>query len=330
MSTSRITKWSCSILVILSLVLLISACSIPTESKPVSYVGGEKVNLSSGIEMMNGEPMVSPSFLESADTGNTGVYFSDQVVVLMYHDVMANPDGSDAESALPIQQFKEQMALLKANGFQVISIAQYADFINNKGEVPNNAVLLTFDDGYESFYTEVFPVLKHYGYPAVNFVIVSDIDNPAKKGIPKMTWDQMREMQPFGMSFYNHTYDSHRYGVMRADGLTKPVLTRHQYLKEEDRVETDEEYHTRIKTDLEKAERRLAEELGNTRGIIAFPYGAYNDEVLDILHEVGVTLSFTVKEGINDRGQTNGFRINGAKAGESAVQLMEKLKALSQ
>lgn len=338
----RLFAWTKSIFITMSL-CLIAACSVPSEAKTVSfYVNGEKVKQPPAVDMVDGEAMVPASFLETTfqstlewtlkDPVSNGIYYSDKVAVLMYHDLKdpsaVKTKSEEPESAIPLDVFKEQMELLKADGFHIISIDQYADFIENKGNVPDNAVLLTFDDGYESFYTEAFPVLKEYGYPAVNFVIVSGADNHALKGRPKMTWDQMREMQKSGMSFYNHTYDSHKYGVMRADGLTKPVLTRHQYLKKEQRVETDEEYHTRVKTDLEKAELRLKEELGNTRGVIAFPYGAYNAEVLDILKEVGISISFTVKEGINGRGQTNGFRVNGSREGESAKQLMEKLKAL--
>ncbi|GLX69987.1 polysaccharide deacetylase family protein [Paenibacillus glycanilyticus] len=347
MKRARAALWTNFILIILCLGLLAVACSVPKGHQSASfYVNGEKVKQPPPIDLVNGEPMVPAAFLESTfqskldwklkNAGSNGVYYSNQVAVLMYHDLeetlamKAKP--AEAESAIPVDLFKEQMELLRKDGFHVISMDQYADFIDNKIDVPDNAVLLTFDDGYESFYKDAFPVLEQYKYPAVNFVIVSGADNagnPKQKGRPKMTWDQMREMQKSGMSFYNHTYDSHKYGVMRADGLTKPVLTRHQYLKKEQRVETDEEYHNRVKTDLEKAEQHLKAELGNKRSIIAFPYGAYNADVLAILNEVGITLSFTVKEGINGRGQTNGFRVNGAKEGESAAQLMEKLKALA-
>lgn len=346
MIRSRFALLSKAVLLVMCLSLVASCSLTANTTNTVSfYVNGEKVKQPPVVDLVDGEPMVPASFLEKTfksklewtleNPGTNGTYYTDKVAVLMYHDLsdktVKKTNNAEAESAIPLDVFKEQMELLKADGFHVISIDQYADFIENKGNVPDNAVLLTFDDGYESFYTMAYPVLKQHSYPAVNFVIVSGADNankPKQIGRPKMTWDQMREMQKSGMSFYNHTYDSHKYGVMRADGLTKPVLTRHQYLKKEQRVETDEEYHSRVKTDLEKAEQRLKEELGNTKGIIAFPYGAYNTEVLNILKEVGISLSFTVKEGINGRGQTNGFRVNGAKEGESAKQLMEKLKAL--
>ncbi|WP_188890148.1 polysaccharide deacetylase family protein [Paenibacillus radicis (ex Gao et al. 2016)] len=332
-------RWMTLILVI-GLVAILSACSesaLSPNNKVTFTVNGEKVKQPPALTVDQGEPMVPAAFLESTfnvklewalkqDNGNNGVFYSNQVAVLMYHDISKDPQKD--KSAISDTQFEEQMELLKTNGFHVISIKQYADFILREGTVPDNAVLLTFDDGYESFYTDAYPILKRYEYPAVNFVIVSSVgDN--KNGAPKMTWDQMREMQKSGMDFYNHTYNLHRYGAMREDGLKKPVMTRKQYFKDEKRMETDAEYTARITNDLTEAERILKQELNNPMSVVAFPYGAYNDEVLAIMKKLGIELSFTVKEGINGKGQTNGFRVNGSKYGESSKQLIEKLKGLT-
>lgn len=321
--------------------IVVAACSQPpaAPAKTTFLVNGEKLKQPPAVQIEKGEPMVSAVFLEDTfdvklewalqqanGKDGDGVFYSDQVAVLMYHDITPTPEKD--KSAITPDLFREQMELLKTSGFHIISLKQYADFILRDGEVPDNAVLITFDDGYETFYTHAFPILKEYGYPAVNFVIVSAVGDKSK-GAPKMTWDQMREMQKQGMDFYNHTYDSHRYGVMREDGMKKPVLTRKQYFADQKRVETDEEYTTRVTNDLTKAETILKQELGNPMGVIAFPFGAYNEDVLEILKKTGIELSFTVKEGINGRGQTNGFRVNGSKEGESAKQLLEKLKGLT-
>ncbi|WP_173275508.1 polysaccharide deacetylase family protein [Paenibacillus sp. NEAU-GSW1] len=331
------------LLLLIGLTAMLAAACSQTPAAPAKttfVVNGEKLKQPPAVEVEKGEPLVSAVFLEDTfdvklewalQQGNgkdgDGVFYSDQVAVLMYHDITATPEKD--KSAITPDLFREQLELLKTSGFQVISLKQYADFILRDGAVPDNAVLITFDDGYETFYTNAFPILKEYGYPAVNFVIVSSVGDTTKEGAPKMTWDQMREMQKQGMDFYNHTYDSHRYGVMREDGMKKPVLTRKQYFADEKRLETDEEYTARVTNDLAEAEKILKQELGNPMGVLAFPYGAYNEQVLDILEKTGIELSFTVKEGINGKGQTNGFRVNGAKEGESAKQLLEKLKGLT-
>ncbi len=191
------------------------------------------------------------------------VYFKDQVAVLMYHDIT---EGKTTKAALSVKDFEEQMELLKTNGFHVISMKEYSDFILNQKQVPDNAVLITFDDGYESFYKLAYPVLKKYEYPATNFVIVSFIDK--RIGVPKMTWDQMREMQKEGMTFYNHTYDSHLYINVDTKGHTKPALTSRMYLENEQRKETEQEYKERITDDLKKSGRAVKGRTGQ--------YGQYH------------------------------------------------------
>ncbi|MFF2481160.1 polysaccharide deacetylase family protein [Paenibacillus sp. NPDC058071] len=325
---------------------LLQACSYsapPTETEFI--VNGNRLESVPAVTFSNGQMLAPASFLEqqfhkkielahpqtasgnahSASNGTAGenVYYSGKVAVLMYHDMSADP-GEDA-SKWPTAKFEAQLTLLQDNGFSVIDIETYLAFMLEGAAVPDNAVLLTFDDGYESFFTEAYPVLKKFGYPAVNFVIVSAIDR--QTGRPKMTWEQMREMKRSGMSFYSHTYNMHEYGIVNADGGKKPLLTGRLYDAETKSKENDEIYRARITKDLALAEKRLKEELGNERSVLAFPYGAYNEEVLAIVQELGIDVTFTVKAGLNGPGDAAGFRYNGSKSGESAEQFILKLKS---
>lgn len=256
------------------------------------------------------------------------VYYSDQVAVLMYHHI--EEATTPGLSSIAVRDFEKQMHLLKENGFQVISMEQYARYMLDGAPVPDNAVLLTFDDGYESFYSHAYPILRKYHYPATNFVIVSSIDDRNRQGIPKLTWEQMREMQKSGMSFYNHTFDAHRYGQIDSSGHKGAVLSQPLYLEDQNRMETATEYVRRVSNDLEAAERRLREELSNERGVIAFPYGQYDQEhTLKIMQELDIELAFTIQPGINTRSDRIGRRINAGVAEQSPEKLIAQLKALN-
>lgn len=256
------------------------------------------------------------------------VYYSDQVAVLMYHHL--ETETTPGLSSLAVRDFQKQMHLLKENGFHVISMEQYARYMMESAPVPDNAVLLTFDDGYESFYSHAYPILRKYHYPATNFVIVSSIDDRNRQGIPKLTWEQMREMQKSGMSFYNHTFDSHRYGRIDSSGHKGTVLSHPLYLEDHGRMETTTEYIRRVSNDLEAAERRLREELSNEMGIIAFPYGQYDQEhTLKIMQKLDIELAFTIQPGINTRSDRFGRRINAGGGDQSPEQLIAQLKALN-
>ncbi|MCC3375158.1 polysaccharide deacetylase family protein [Cohnella sp. REN36] len=251
-------------------------------------------------------------------------HYTDRVAVLMYHHLMVKSNRNDIISA---DQFDGQMKLLKDNGYHVIGLDAYRDFMLNGKPVPDNAVLITFDDGYESFYDIAFPILKKYGFPAVNFIIVSGVDDHAKPGIPKLHWEQMREMKRSGMSFMSHTYDMHGMGVVNEKGGKKPLTVGRLYMKKEARKETAEEYRQRVTADLALAEKRLREELGNTYGALAFPYGKYNADLLEIVKELGIDLTFTTESGIDTPLNRKAYRINGGRSDKTPDDFLNALYA---
>jgi biofilm PGA synthesis lipoprotein PgaB len=313
---------------------LLTGCSNENEVSDIQFiVNGTKLEGKAPAMIQNDRLMVSEQYLETAfDTQlewfsvpskKENVYYSEQVAVLMYHDIAIKPES---DGIIAVERFKKQMQLVKQNGFQVISIKQYVNFMQGKGSVPDNALLITFDDGYESFYKLAYPILKEYGYPAVNFVIVSTIDDRTKPGTPKLTWDQMREMQQAGMSFMSHTFEMHHYGAVNEHGNEAPVMSKLSYDKDKKKMETNEEYVQRLRNDLLMAEERLRSELGNTVSALAFPYGAYNETILELTEAAGISVTFTTKEGINSKFHRTGFRINGARAGETEDALIQKLK----
>ncbi|MEK4250160.1 polysaccharide deacetylase family protein [Paenibacillus sp. FSL W7-1287] len=260
---------------------------------------------------------------EQLEELDMGVYYRNQVAVLMYHAIMEEPTDASIISA---KQFREHMQWLKEEGFTPISIEQYDAFIHEAAEVPDNAVLITFDDGYENFYTYAFPILKEFGYAAVNFVIVSGVDDPSLPGIKKLSWEQMREMKEQDIAFHNHTYDMHAFGAVNGEGIELPVTISNLYRAEDDRMETDEEYIARVTDDLSKAEQRLQEELGNTLSVIAFPYGAYNERLLNIIDSLDIRTAFTIQAGMNTADDKLGYRINAGRSDQTAEELLSVLK----
>jgi biofilm PGA synthesis lipoprotein PgaB len=135
-------------------------------------------------------------------------------------------------------------------------------------------------------------------------------------------------MKKAGMIFYNHTYASHAYALVGREGvhITRPLLSHQIYLKHFKRMESIQEYEKRIYNDLLKAEIRLREELGNSRGVLAFPYGAYSLTTLKIAHKAGIDVTFTVRKGINTRVQLNGFRFDAGNRNVKTRDLIQMLK----
>ncbi|WP_339186316.1 polysaccharide deacetylase family protein [Brevibacillus sp. FSL K6-6036] len=249
------------------------------------------------------------------------VYYQDKAIVLTYHHL----DFVENDATLSPSTFAQHLDTLIQKQYNIISMETFVKFIRTGEKIPPNAVVLTFDDGYESFYTYAYPELKKRGISAANFLVMKSTDVFDPAAIPHLTWNQIQEMKANGMSFYSHTYDHHRKMKTTQDGNSKPMLANRIYLESEKRIESQEEYKMRIKADLELAEKRLFEELGEHSRLLAYPYGAYNETVIQVAAELGYELFFTVEEGINDRNQRKIFRINtNRKSAEDLIETLQK------
>lgn len=250
------------------------------------------------------------------------IVYKDKVVVLMYHHIA--PSEANEEITITPERFEKQLQILKDNHFNVISVEDYRNFLKNHQPVPPNAVVITFDDGYESFYKYAYPSLMKFGFTATNFVIVNNvgIDNPK---LPFLNWDQILEMKSHGFSFHSHTYNLHHKALNDKQEMV-PALANQLYLDTEKRLETEEEYRVRVQQDLLKAKNILTEKLSNESQLLCFPYGAYNSTVIDIAKDIGIEYFFTVKEGINKVKDPEIVRVNAGTRYVSGEKLLSRLQ----
>ncbi|HIW33917.1 MAG TPA: polysaccharide deacetylase family protein [Candidatus Paenibacillus intestinavium] len=250
------------------------------------------------------------------------VFYKNKVIVLMYHHI----DKTESGATISPARFGTHMKLLDEKGYNVISIEQFAEFMKKKEQVPNNAVVITFDDGYDSFRQYAVPIMDKYSMVATHFIIgkSSDLHNVKTA---HLTWEDMRDMKQAGHSFYSHTYDLHDYGPLNEDASkTGPKLSNPLYLADKGRVETEKEYVARITEDLSLIENRLKEELNNDYQIIAFPFGSFNEKSKEVLSDLGVTLFMTTRPGINKPGSDEVYRINAGTPKLTANKFLERLK----
>jgi len=149
--------------------------------------------------------------------------------ILMYHSVS---DASEA-GVLPYfrlntspWQFALQMDVLREGDWDVIPLA---DLLTPKGlwSQPQRRVAITFDDGYEDFLTNAFPVLEEHGFPASVFLPTGHIAERARefKGKRCLTWSQVRRLSTGGVHFGSHTV-THRQLYSLSDAERNEELRR--------------------------------------------------------------------------------------------------------
>lgn len=202
-----------------------------------------------------------------------------RVTAFCYHDVVT-PDRHDVLNsdryAISTARLEEHFKLYKKLGYTPISLQQYDDYLEGRGELPDKPILLTFDDGRESMYRNIYPLLKKYGYPAVYAVILSYMDIlPAD--IEKMvTWDQLNEMAASGLvEVASHSYNLHNFVVANPYGNRNHNVTT-IWWNESNVYESEKSYERRILSDLKKGTNILKENFHYPVNCIVWPFGANN------------------------------------------------------
>ncbi|SQC93263.1 Poly-beta-1,6-N-acetyl-D-glucosamine N-deacetylase precursor [Cedecea neteri] len=103
-------------------------------------------------------------------------------LVLAYHDV-EDSDPDQRYLAVRTSALNEQISWLLQNGYRAVGVQEILDAHRGGSELPAKAFLLTFDDGYSSFYTRVWPLLKAYNVPALWAPVGSWVDTPPGKKV---------------------------------------------------------------------------------------------------------------------------------------------------
>lgn len=218
-------------------------------------------------------------------------HYQDEVAVLLYHHI---DDQSQSEGTITPALFQEQLSYLKQQGYKFITFQQFKEFMQGE-EVPDNAVLVTFDDGYASFYHHAYPILKALSVPAVHFIITKDLDDPHKTRIPSLSKEQIMEMTANSdfIEVQSHTNNLH------AKQSNKAHLTNRLTLV--DKAEEESDYKARIVQDIRTSIDKLKPLQAYPVDSLAYPFGSYNRQAIDLVQQAGIRYGFTVQPGIAER-----------------------------
>lgn len=229
-------------------------------------------------------------------------------LVLGYHDV--EDDAADQRYlSVRTSALNDQLAWLRDNGYHPISVQQIVDAHAGKIVLPEKAVLLTFDDGYSSFYTRVWPLLERYKFPALWAPVGSWVDAPADQPVDFgglktardkfATWEMVREVSKSPLvEIGAHTWASH-YGVQaNPQGSKEPAVANRLYEKNTGQYETDAQYEARINADLDRVTKKITEVTGKAPRAWVWPYGAANGTTLKLARQHGYEMAFTLNPGL--------------------------------
>ncbi|NEW07752.1 polysaccharide deacetylase family protein [Paenibacillus sp. SYP-B3998] len=213
------------------------------------------------------------------------IYYQDQVAVLMYHHVH---DEDTSSSTITTQLLQDQLQSLLSKGYHFISLNEFKQYMAG-ATVPANAVLVTFDDGYQSFYTSAYPILKSLRIPAVNFVITTDLANPLGSYIPSMSKAQLSEMT-HATNFIDigcHTDNLHH----KLPSGKAALVGR---LDQNGQQETEEAYQQRVLKDTNTCVGKLKGLTDAPLDTMAYPFGITSPQAASLIQQAGIRYAFTI------------------------------------
>ena len=239
--------------------------------------------------------------------------------VLCYHDVQEDVRVVADPFAVDTAQLVSQFAWLKENGFHVIGLDDVIAARESKRALPDKAVLLTFDDGYRSVYTRVYPLLKLFNYRAVVALSGHWLDAPTEakveydgKEVPRsqfLSWEQISEMAASGLvELASHSYDLHRGVPANPQGNLMPSAVTYRFDAgagyEEVRA-----HAARVRADLVRNSALIKSKTGHAPRVMVWPYGRDSGQVLEIAREAGMPFAMNLDGGSNNfRGDLSRIR----------------------
>ncbi|MEM1229909.1 MAG: polysaccharide deacetylase family protein [Pseudomonadota bacterium] len=173
------------------------------------------------------------------------------------------------------ERFAAQLTYLRDEGYHVVPLAKLRRYLAGEGGLPQRAVVITIDDGYQSTYKHAYPALKAFGFPATVFVYTDF----ANRGGLKTA--QMLEMLNSGLIDIQSHSKSHA-------NLTQLL-----------EAETSAEYQQRLQQEIAAPKAKLERLIQRPVYAFAYPYGAASDAVVSQTSASDHALGLTVTRGSN-------------------------------
>ena len=218
--------------------------------------------------------------------------------ILMYHYVEYVEDKGDTiRQSLNISPytFDAQIKTLADAEYTFLTAKEVGELFDKKrSRLPEKTVLITFDDGYRDFYTDVFPILKKYNAKATVYMIAGFVGYKNN-----LTEKQLKEIAASGLvDIGAHTV--HHVGLKH--------------------VSPDE-----MEKEVTESKKILEDVINQPVVSFAYPNGEYDDEAITFVRQAGFTTAVTTTPGI-ENGVENRFSLfrlrSGGRTGEALLQYL--------
>ena len=186
--------------------------------------------------------------------------------ILTFHDVISKRDGTDLWFDCTAKELDDELTWLSNHGGHFVSLDQVFRHLTIGDPLPKGAIAITFADGYEGFFRFGVPILRRHHVPVTQFVHTDYVGD--QHGRPKMTWEQIKELDREGLASFG------------SQTLTHPADLR--------RLSA-----TELRRELVNSKKKLEEELGHPVPFLAYPNGKFDLRVARAAELAHYSMAFT-------------------------------------
>lgn len=241
---------------------------------------------------------------------------SSGILALCYHNV---EDHAPDQTFVGVSSgnLVQHLSWLQRNGYAFVSLDDILAARAGRKALPEKAVLLTFDDGFASFYTRVFPILKAFGAPAVLAVTGSWLEDAPSATVAYgsdaggkstvaygdlplardifLTWSQIRELAGSGLvEIASHSRGLHQGIRANPQGNLEPAVVTRAVDAASAAYESEAAYRQRLTADTAAMARQIERETGRAPRAMVWPYGEHSGLALSIAADHGMPITFTL------------------------------------
>ncbi|WP_411343850.1 polysaccharide deacetylase family protein [Paenibacillus sp. WLX1005] len=206
---------------------------------------------------------------------------ADKVPVLMYHYIVPAKYNTEPNnnSIINLEAFEKDMQYLHDNHYHTATLQELEQYVDEQKTLPENTVVLSFDDGYQNNMIYAYPIMKKYGFHATMFVVGSKIQSTTQTFNPsKTSYVSRAEMKESSdvFEFNSHTYNLH---------FKAPLHCGDDYAAgmDQDKFMADDKI--------------MRAQAGIDTPYFAYPFGDFRMQMIYALKESGYRMAFTVHQG---------------------------------
>ncbi len=213
------------------------------------------------------------------------------IPILMYHSVLQDKSRA-GKYIVSVETLENDLKYLREHRYHTIFVSDLIQYVYHKTPLPQNPIILTFDDGHYNNMEYLLPLLEEYDMKAVISVVGSYTESFSKKdshnpNYSYLTWEDISCLQKTGrIEIANHTYNMHDSVSRKGCSIKKG--------------EGRESYQNTLLQDVTKLQSELEKQSQIPPPVtFTYPYGFICPESQAVLEEAGFLASLSCYEKIS-------------------------------